>query len=442
MIEICAVGGYNEVGKNMTAIKIDNEVIIFDMGVYLDSYIRFTKDEIIRNLDPNVLMRAGAIPDISAIDDWKSKVVAIIPSHAHLDHVGALPFLANRFDAPIMCTPFTAEVIKAIIRDEKIRFRNEIKVLNPNSFINLTPNIKVEFVNMTHSTPQTAMVVLHTKYGAVIYGNDFKLDNSPVLGKKPDYDRLREIGKKGVLAIIMDSTYSREFKKTPSEAVAKEMLREVMLGTESQGKLVVVTTFASHMARLKSIIEFGKEMKRKIVFMGRSLSKYTLAAEAAKIVDFSKKVEITRYSKEATRKLKEIEKHGRQKYLLVVTGHQGEPDSMLYRMTFGKLPFKFNKEDIVIFSSHTIPTEINKLNVERIESELKHQGVRMFTDIHSSGHAMREDMRDLISMFKPKKIIPAHGFEIMKENLRDLALEIGYTDENIIMLSDGERAIL
>jgi len=439
MIEICTIGGYNEVGKNMTAVKVDDEVIILDMGLHLDSYIRYTEDEDIHNISANELLRVGAIPDDSVIDDWKNKVKAIIPTHAHLDHVGALIFLANKYKAPIFCTPFTREVIKSLAKDEKIKIENKIKTLNANSSCTVSENIKIEFINITHSTPQTVMVALHTKEGTILYANDFKFDNHPIIGKKPNYKRLRELGKKGVTSLIVDCTRARDAIKTPSESVAKEMLRDVMLGCDSKNKAVIVTTFSSHLARLKSIIEFGKKMNRKIVFLGRSLAKYTNAGENIGLINFSNKVEIVKYGKQIKRRLKKIEKEGREKYLLVVTGHQGEPKATLSKMVRNEIPFKFYSEDHIIFSCCVIPSKINIENRNKLEENLRKHGVRIFKDIHASGHASREDLRDLLNLVTPKHIIPAHGDDEMKKALVSLAIEKGYKlGKNIHMMHDGD----
>src|SRR3989338_4659161 len=383
MIKICAVGGYNEIGKNMTAVKVDDEAVIIDMGLHLDNYIRYTdeEEENMVQLSADELSKAGAIPNDKVIKDWRDKVKAIIPTHAHLDHVGALIFLANKYNAPILCTPFTAEVIKTISRDEGIKLRNEIKVLNVNSSYTLSNNIKIEFINMTHSTPQTVMVAVHTRYGIILYANDFKFDNHPTLGKKPNYERLEELGKKGVKALICDCTRAKQPIKTPSELVAREMLRDVMLGVDSRGKAVIITTFASHLARLKSIIEFGKKMNRKVVFLGRSLAKYTEAGERVKLVDFSKKAEIIRFGKQIKNKIKKIEKE-KGKYLLVVTGHQGEPKSTLSKMVNGQIPFRFQPEE---------------------------------------------------------HVIPAHGEKDMKQSLVELAVEKGYVaGKTVHLVNDGD----
>jgi len=442
MVEICAVGGYDEIGKNMTAIKVDDEVVVIDMGLHLDSYIKYTEEEEedIIEISSDELKKVGAIPNDDVIKDWRNKVKAIIPTHAHLDHVGALTFLSNKYSAPILCTPFTAEVIKTISRDEKIKIKNEIKVLNVNSIYWVSDKIKVEFINMTHSTPQTVMVAVHTPEGIVLYANDFKFDNHPTLGKKPNYGKLEELGKKGVKVLICDCTRARQPIKTPSELVAKEMLRDVMLGVDSRNKAVVVTTFASHLARLKSIVEFGKKMNRKIVFLGRSLAKYSQAGENIGLVNFSKDVEIVKFGKQIKRRVNKIEKSGREKYLMVVTGHQGEPKSTLSKMVRGDIPFKFNSEDHVIFSCTVIPSEINIKNRAELEKRLREHGVRIFRDIHASGHASREDLRDLINLVNPKHIIPAHGEEEMKEALVDLAIEKGYKKgKTVHIVHDGDK---
>jgi len=439
MIEIYAVGGYNEVGKNCTAIKVDDEIVIVDMGIHLENYIKLTEDEDLISVDADKLIEVGAVPDVSVLIKSKNKIKAIVISHAHLDHLGAVPFLANKFNCPIFGTPFTNEVLKAILKDDKIKMNNEIKTLNSNSTFKLSKNIKIEFIHITHSTPQTALVAIHTKYGIVLYANDFKLDYTPTLGKPPNFKRLREIGKQGVIALIVESTYANDARKMPSEKVAKEMLGDVLLNIDNKNNLILVTTFSSHIARLKSIIEFGKKLNRKIIFMGRSLSKYVKAAENCGIVKFSNEVEILKFGRQIERRLKKIGRE-RKKFLLVMTGHQGEPKSVLYRIAKGDLKFKLSHEDNVVFSCKTIPTPTNIANREALENELKLLGVRIFKDIHQSGHAAREDLRDFINMLKPENIIPAHGNEEMKKALVDLTKEMDYKPgKNVFLVKNGNK---
>ncbi|MCP3682993.1 MAG: RNase J family beta-CASP ribonuclease [bacterium] len=440
MIEICAVGGYNEVGRNMTAVKIGEEVVVLDMGLHLENYIRYTEEEEDTiKVSATELSKVDAIPNISVIEKWRKQVKIIIPSHAHLDHVGAIPFISNKYNAQIMGTPFTIAVIKSILQSEKIKLKNSLKVLNVNSMFKLSPDITIEFINTTHSTPQTVMIAVHTKEGIILYANDFKFDRYPTIGKKPDFKRLEELGKLGVKTLIVDSTYAELSQKTPSEAVAKQMLTDVVLGTDSRGHAVIVTTFSSHLARLKNIIELGKRLNRKVVFLGRSLSRYAQAGEEVGIVDFSKEVEIVKYGKQIKRRLKKIMKEGKDKYLLVVTGHQGEPRATLSKMVDGVFDFKFDPDDEVIFSCKVIPTATNRASREQLDKKLRSFGVRIFSDIHTSGHAAREDLRDLINLVKPKHIIPAHGELKMTSALADLAVEMGYEPgEQVHLLRNGQ----
>lgn len=432
-IELCAVGGYSEVGRNMTAVKVDDEAVIFDMGVCIQRVIDYEEEQEFFNAKD--MVRIGAIPDDSAIESWKGKVKAIVLTHAHLDHIAAVPYLASKYNCPIIGTPYTIEVLKATLRDKNKSIPNPIIALAPNSSKKLSENLTLEMVNMTHSTPQTAMIALHTKKGTILYANDFKFDNHPILGKKPNYESLKSFAP--VLCLIVDSLYSYLDAKTPSEAVAKQMLKDVMLGTENKGKAVVVTTFSSHIARLKSIVEFGEELKRKIVFLGRSLYKYIKAAENIKLVKFSDKAEIIGFSSQIKRKLKQIQKN-RGEYLVVCTGNQAEPRSVLMKMAGGY--FHFKPEDHVIFSCRTIPTEPNITQRKKLEDWLRKKNIRIFLDIHTSGHCGREDLRDLINMTKPKLIIPAHGDEEKTKPMQKLAVEMGYkAGKNVCLLKNGQK---
>ncbi len=439
-LDVCTVGGYDEVGENMTVIKIDNEAVILDMGLNIENYIKVCGDEDIRNLTVSELREADAVPDDSVIKDWVGNVKLIVPTHAHLDHVGAIPFLSNWYKAPILCTPFTCEVIKTIVREEKFRLKNEIKELYPNAYYNISDDLKIEFINVTHSTPQTVMAALHTKEGLILYANDFKFDNFPTLGKKPNFKRLKELGKKGVKLLIVDGTRASMDGKTPSESVAKLMLRDVLVGTESKGKAVIVTTFSSHLARLKSIVELGKKMNRKVVFLGRSLAKYSEAGKEAGIIDFTDDVEIVKYGRQIEKRLKQLNKEPRDKYLLVVTGHQGEPNAVLSRIARRELPFDLYPGDHVVFSCSVIPSPLNLANREVLENQLRRHKVRIFKDIHTSGHAAKEDLRDLINMVNPEHIIPAHGDFKMLSSLTNLAIEMGYElGKGVHAMQNGQK---
>lgn len=441
-MEICAIGGYTKTGGNSVAIKVGEEVVILDMGLNMENYIRYTEDrEDVRAQTYQELLKAGAVPDYGYINDWKNKVLAIVPSHAHLDHCGAIPFAANLFpQVPIICTPYTVEVIKGALEEDKAGLTNRLVSLSANSTYVLSKNITIEFIHVTHSIPQTVIVVLHTPEGKVMYANDYKFDREPTLGKAPNFERLEELGKESIKVLIIECLYAEEHRKMPSESVARQMLKEVMLGTNSEGKAMILTTFSSHIARLKSIIEMGKKMNRKIVFLGRSLGKYIQAAETLGIVNFRKDIQVINYRDQIERTLRQIAKEGKDKYLVVCTGHQGESKAILSRMARGEYAFKLEEDDIVVFSCSVIPVPLNQENRERLENNLHGKKVRIFKDVHVSGHAAREDHRELLNLVKPQAVIPAHAGGAKAKELADFATKIGY--KKVFLMEDGKRVVM
>ncbi|MBI2668638.1 RNase J family beta-CASP ribonuclease [Candidatus Woesearchaeota archaeon] len=443
-IEICTIGGYSSTSGNSTAIKVGEEVVVLDMGLHMENYTRYTEDEDVSALQYDELLKVKAVPDYRFISDWKSKVIGIVPSHGHLDHAGAVPFCASQFPkAPIVCTPYTTEVLKSILADDRIHLPNKIVSVNLNSSYKLSKNIKVEFIYVTHSIPHASLVVLHTPQGKIVYANDYKFDKSPTLGQPPNFERLKQLGKEGVAVMIVECLYAHEHKKTPSESVAKEMLKDVMLGVHTEGKGMIVTTFSSHLARLKSIIELGRKLHREVIFLGRSLAKYVEAGEKIQLINFQGDITLEKHRDKVEKALRRVMKTGKEKYLLVVTGHQGEPKALLSRLARRELPWEFDKGDVVIFSCSIIPVELNRLNREKLEHELTAQGVRIFRDIHVSGHASREDHRDLIEFLQPGHIIPGHAASEKQSFIASLAEEMGFkSKKQIHLMEDGKRLVL
>jgi ribonuclease J len=436
MIEICSVGGYDEVGKNMSVIKINDDVIITDMGVDMEKYIKLQEDrEGINKVNRQEMISSGAAPDDSVIDKWKDKVRAIVCTHAHLDHIAAVPFLASKYKCPILGTPFTIAILKRLYEDNKLKMSNKLKALNKNDTYPISKDIILEFVEVTHSVVQTVMAVIRSKEGNVVYANDFKFDMTPTLGNPSNPKRLTKI--KNVKCLLVDSVYSKEQKKMPSESIPRDMLKDILLGISSSKNAIFVTTFASHLARLKSIIEFGRKIGREVIFLGRSLSKYTEEAEKLKIVNFSKNVKMYSFRNQIKKILKDVQKN-REKYLVVVTGHQGEPKAVLSRVANEEYPFKFRKDDVVIFASNVIPTKSNQEARRVLDNKLKRFGIRLFEGIHASGHGAREDIRILIESLQPEHIIPVHAPKVMQMGVHDLAKEMGYDSKKIHLLHDGE----
>jgi ribonuclease J len=440
MIRLHAVGGYSEVGKNMTALQVDDDVFIFDMGLFLPPIVELEDQR--KESNEKRLREIDALPNDSSIKELKDKVRAIFVSHAHLDHLGAVPYIAHHYDAEIAATPYTIEVLKTLLADNNTILKNKIRAVTPNSRFTVegkSGKYEIEFLNITHSTLQAALIVVHTNKGAIVYANDFKFDNSPILGKRPNYERLKEIAKEGVLALVVESLYADDERKTPSEKIARGLLEDVLLTTTNQDACLIVTTFSSHIARLKSIVDMGKQLDREIIFLGRSLYRYVSAADRIKLVPFMKDIKLLSYKTQVERVLKKVSKD-RTKYMLVCTGHQGEPGSILDKFVKGILPFKFMSRDHVIFSSRIIPSPINMANRKQLEKKMKEKGVRIFTDVHVSGHCGREDLRDLIEMLQPQQIIPAHGEMQKLTALAELATELGYKlGKTVHIMQDGQN---
>ncbi|MBR9706293.1 RNase J family beta-CASP ribonuclease [Candidatus Pacearchaeota archaeon] len=440
-MKIYTIGGYNEVGKNMTAVDLGDDVILFDCGFFLPPIVELEESE--KVYTEKKLRSIAAVPNDLILDreNLRGKVRAIIPSHAHLDHIGAIPLLAHRYNAEIVGTPFTIEVLKSILKDENIFLSNKIRTVQPNSFYYIqgkNRRYKLEFVNITHSTIQTSMLALHTPQGVVLYSNDFKFDNNPILGKRPNYEKLKELAREGVKVLIVDSLYSGDERKTASEKVARTLLEDVMLTTSNEDAALFVTTFSSHIARLKSIVEFGKRLNRKIIFLGRSLKKYVLASKRIDMCPFANDFEIATYRNQVEKKLKLVQRK-RKEYMVVCTGHQGEPGSILDRLARNRLHFQFQREDHIIFSSSVIPTKVNIENRQRLDNRFKKRGIRLFNNVHVSGHAGREDLRDFINMINPEHIIPAHGDHSKIGPMIDLAKEMGYNGHYLHLVNDGDR---
>ncbi|MFA5071724.1 MAG: RNase J family beta-CASP ribonuclease [Candidatus Pacearchaeota archaeon] len=444
-MEVYTIGGYNEVGKNMTVVNTGEDVFIFDLGVFLPAIVQLQESETGEQIYSEKKLRSiGALPDDLLLDklNLRDKVRAVFLGHAHLDHVGAAPYISYRYDAPLVGTPFTIEVLKKILDDDGIKIPNALKTVNPNGSFFIkgkSYNYQVDFINITHSTIQTSMIALHTKEGIVLYANDFKLDNNPILGLPPNYDLLKKLSKEGIKVLIVDSLYSGVERKTPSEKIARALVEEVLLTIKNENSAIFVTTFSSHIARLKSIVEFGKKLDRKIYFMGRSMKKYVSAAIDVGMCPFQKDIQIVSYKNQIDSILNKVEKD-RRKSLIVCTGHQGEPGSIMDKLSRGNLPFSFKPGDNVVFSSKTIPSPINVENKEQLDKRLKKSGVRIFDNIHVSGHAGREDLRDLISLIHPEHIIPAHGSSMHLTPMMELAKEMGYKPgKNCHLLENGQK---
>lgn len=444
-MEICTIGGYEEVGKNMTAVKVNDDVIIFDAGIYLPPLIELQERESQVKYSEHMLREVKAIPNDTVLDKlgWTEKVRAIVVGHAHLDHVGGLAYLAHRYPkAEIIATPFTMEVFESILQDEKIHLGNKRTRIKPNSDYFLqtpTGKLKLEFIHTTHSTIQCVFIVWHSVDGGFFYGLDFKIDLNPVIDEPFSFARIKELGKsKAIKCLVVDALYSDTDRRTPSERIARNLLEDAMSTVRNHDSAFVMTTFSSHIARLKSIVDFGKKTRRQIIFLGRSMNKYVMSANRVGKCPFIKNIKLLKYRRQVDSFLKRLDKE-RGKYLVVCTGHQGEKGSILDRIANGETPFNFKNGDNLIYSSSIIPVPENINARNKMDKKLRGMGVRIQTDVHVSGHGGREDLRDLVEMLKPAHIIPAHGTLKQETPMVDLAVELGYKfHENVHLSSDGK----
>ena len=440
-VEVIAIGGYEEVGRNMTAVKVGEDVIIFDMGIHLDR-ISIHEDTDIDRMHSLDLIERGVIPDDTLMKDVDGKVKGIVFSHGHLDHIGAVAKLAHRYDAPLIGTPYTAALIQKQINGErKFKVNNPIKTLNPGGKMKLSEDITLEFVQSTHSISQSVFPVLHTPEGIIVYALDFKFDNHQKVSPPPDYRRLKELGRKGVLALIVESTNIKDTNevKTYSERIARNILEDLMRGPLYEKTGMIVTTFSSHVERVQTIADIAKKSHREILFLGRSMERFCGIAESQGILKLPKNSSIYGSPKAVNKALMKAEDN-REKYLLVTTGHQGEPDALLPRIANGKTPFNIKKGDNVIISAPIIPNPTNAANRHIMERRLKASGARIYANAHVSGHAGREDHRDFIRMLKPQHIIPAHGDLSMLSAYGELAEEEGYRIGNNVHILRNAQA--
>jgi ribonuclease J len=367
-MKLHAIGGSDEVGRNMTALEVGEDVLLFDCGIYLPAIIGVEEKEKIPT--EKGMRRIGALPDDTYLDKMglRSKVRALLISHAHLDHIGGIPYIAGRYKAPVVGTPFTMELLKVLMNDNNQNIPNRIIPVKVNGSYMVkgkSGNYKVEFINMTHSTIQTAVIAVHTPEGIFLYANEFKMDNTPTFGEPPNYKKLKELSKKEIKLMMVDSLYAHEDIKTPSERVAKTLLHDVLFTMDNKNSGIIVSTFSSHIARLKTIVEYGKKMNRQVLFVGRSLNKYITAARNVNQAPFVKDIKIVSYRKQVEKFLRKANDN-RKNYLIVCTGHQGEPGSILDRISRGQVPFKLISSDHIIFSSKTIPTPETELSKGRL----------------------------------------------------------------------------
>lgn len=430
-LSIIPVGGYGEVGRNCTAVDVDGDLFVLDLGLHLDNYVSLSEDDDIRSFSKNLLIREKAVPDISILD--KDKVKAVLISHAHLDHVGAVPYLSNTFNCDIHGTAFTMEVARKLVIDKRKELKNDLIAHEYNEIFPLTDNVSVEFIEITHSTPQSAAIALHTPYGVVLYLNDFKLDPKPHIGNPSNLDRLAQLKPK---VLILDTLYADLDEHALGEDHAYELLESALLERDLKGKNILVATFASHISRIVDLVKIAGNMHRKVMIVGRSMAKYLEAAHDVGISNVIETQEVIRYGSRAKQALAKV--NYSKDYLFIVTGGMAEPKAVLSRIVDEELlPLK--RGDVIIFSNRVIPTPTIIPARKKLESKLEARGFEILKDLHVSGHGAAKDHETILKLVTPDFILPVHGDDHQRHAFVNIAKNLGFKNDQVLVLANGEK---
>lgn len=417
-LKVRFLGGVGEIGKNMTALEYGKDIIVIDAG------LTFPGDNM-----PGVDL---VIPDVSYLEQNKARIKGIVITHGHEDHIGSLPYVMKDLSAPIYGTKLTLTLIEHKLREAKVSDA-VLNCIKPGSVIKLGC-FNVEFINVNHSIAGAVGLAITTPVGVVFHSGDFKIDYTPVNGETIDLPRLSEIGKKGVLLMMADSTNIEIEGSTMSESVVKDTLDRVF--SNNIKKRIIIATFASNVHRLQQILDLAVKYKRKVAFSGRSM--INIAEAAAKIGELSIPENLI-IDVERTKNYRDDE------ILIVSTGTQGEPMSALTRMASGE----FNRvvignNDVVVISASVIPGNEKMIygvinNLYRLGAEVIYESLE---PIHVSGHACRDELRLLHSIIKPKFFIPVHGEYRHLKKHATLAQSIGVKPTNVLIAEIGDTVEL
>ncbi len=417
-LKIRFLGGVGEIGKNMTAIEYGKDIIVIDAGV------SFPSDNM-----PGVDL---VIPDVSYLEQNKSKIKGIVITHGHEDHIGSLPYVIKDINAPIFGTKLTLTLIENKLKEHNLN-NVSLNCIKPKSVIKLGC-FTIEFVNVNHSIAGAVGLIINTPCGVIFHSGDFKIDYTPVNGEKMDLSRIAEIGEKGVLLLMADSTNIEIEGTTMSESVVKDTLEHVF--SDNVNRRLIIATFASNVHRLQQILDLAVKFKRKVAFSGRSM--INIAEVASKIGELTIPDKLI-VDIEKTKSLK------KEEVVIVSTGTQGEPMSALTRMATGE----FNKvvigeDDTVVISASVIPG--NEKMIYNVINNLYKQGAEVIYEslepIHVSGHACKGELRILHSLIKPKFFIPVHGeYRHLKKHVR-LAEELGLKQGRTLIAEIGDTVEL
>lgn len=414
-LKIVALGGLNEIGKNMYVYECGRDIIVVDSGLAFPDEEMFGVDLV--------------IPDVTYLLKNKDKVRGVVLTHGHEDHIGGLPYLLKELNVPIYGTRLTLGLVECKLKEHGLLSKTKLNRVKQGESIKLG-NFTVEFITSNHSIPDAVMLAIHTPNGTVIHTGDFKIDCTPIAGSMIDLGRLGELGKKGVLALLSDSTNVERPGYTMSESSVGETFEDIFSNYTKQR--IIVATFASNVHRVQQLINAAVKHGRKVAVSGRSMENIVEVASLLGYIDIPKGTLIN---------LDDIGRYKPSQLVLCTTGSQGEPMSALTRMAFsGHRKVEVTKGDLIVISANPIPG--NEKPVSKVVDELFKLGAEViyesYSEVHVSGHACQEELKLILGITKPKFFIPVHGeYRHLLQHAK-LGEKMGVTPENIYVLENGK----
>ncbi len=413
-LRVIPLGGLGEIGKNMIALEYADDIVVIDAGLMFPS-------EEMPGID-------SIIPDISYLQERQQKLRGIVITHGHLDHIGALPYVLSQLDIPVYAGKFSQELIFSELRQRGAKSRAKVNVVHAGSRIALG-DFTIEFFPVCHSIPGSMGLIIHTPLGVIVHSGDFKLDYTPIIGEPTDLNRLANLGTKGVLLLLSDSTYVELPGYTPSEFVVSDVLDHIMMGAKGR---VIIATFSSLVSRIQQVIDIAAKHNRSVFITGRSMEETVKIAAKTGYLTIPPGI-LCHFD--------ELRGLPHNRVVVLATGTQGEPTSALVRIANQEhRQIQIVPDDTVVISATLIPG--NETLVNKTIDSLFRQGANVIynklTQVHIHGHGSQEELKLLLNLVKPKFFIPVHGeYRHLSLHAR-LAQSLGMPKENTFVLEDGD----
>jgi ribonuclease J len=413
-VRITPLGGLGEIGGNMMVMETDNEAILIDVGM------SFPDDEM-HGVD--IL-----VPDFSYVREIKDKVVGVIITHAHEDHIGAVPYLFKEMQFPLYGTALPLAMIGNKFDEHHLKeFRRYFRPIEKRTVYQIGNDFQIEWMHMTHSIIDSSAIAVTTEAGTIIHTGDFKIDHTPVDGFPADLHRLAHYGEQGVLALLSDSTNSYNKEVTPSELSVAPALDRVFSKTKGR---IILSTFSSNIHRVFQAIQTGIKYGRKVCVIGRSMERNLEVAMQYEYIKLPKNIFVD---------ADDVSRMNDKDVLIITTGSQGEPNSALFRTAIGEhRHIKIKPNDLIILSSRAIPG--NEGSISQMLNHLERSGAKVARDrdLHVSGHASSEEQKLILRLVQPKFFLPVHGEYNHVMRHRETGIACGVPERNIYLMSDGE----